>query len=162
MDLTVFAVFAALGVRVRVVPVVRKPPDGCWGGLRVREVPPREDLVRVRGDRYEPRMPIPHYDEEYEGVEEEKVEEKDDGDTIIIDSDENTMDEEDARYFSPTPECEDSDRVIPGSIVGTSLHGAVFAADLEDEGWHALEVGFLHVCVDQVFEAHKQQETQHR
>jgi hypothetical protein len=151
VDLAVFAVFAALGMGVRVVPVVRKPGGGEWGGLRVKDTPPREGLVTAPGEglvtapgagRDMPRRQRRVFDADYEGVhEEEWEEEKDDVDTIIVDSDEDTMDEEDERYYS-SPESEESDREIPGSIVGTALHGPAFAADVEDVGWRALKVGF--------------------
>lgn len=144
VDLAVFAVFAALGMGVRVVPVVRKPGGGGWGGLRVKDAPPREGLVTAPGaGRDMPRRQSLVFDADYEGVhEEEWEEEKDDEDTIIVDSDEDTMDEEDERYYSSSPEYEEPDREIPGSIVGTALHGPAFAADVEDVGWRALKVGF--------------------
>lgn len=145
MDLAVFAVFAvfaALGMGVSVVPVVRKPGRGKFGGLRVRGAPPREGSVTAPGaGRDKSRRERSAFDTDYEGFHEEEEERREER-REEKDDNEDTMNEDDERSSSssPPPESNEPNRDIPGSIIGTALHGPAFAPIIEEEGWEALEV----------------------
>ena len=129
VDLAVFAVFMALGLDVKVVPVIKKP-DGSWGGLRVREKP---ETSGSRGGpdyrRYQPRKPGSIFDGEFKGTEYEEAKGQD---PIVIDSDEDLT------------ECEEDDSEddenVEGSIVGKGLHGQVAMDEQNESSWRVLKV----------------------